>query len=408
VSDDLAQLRAEVAKADEEIRRAILRRLKLAREIGLVKQDQGLPLRDFLTERAVLGRWKEGLAPGGVSSDRAETLAAWLVEESVRVQESVGEPRGPPPPRSDILVVGGLGQMGGWLRDFFRDLGHRVGVLDPRTDVPPPAGVTVHTDLRRAAQDADVVIIATPMRAAPAIYRELLRTETEALLFDVLSFKSPIVPLLRRGIREGFRITSVHPLFGPGTRTLLGRNLLVLDCGHPEAARRAAGLFAPSSVSISVLPLETHDEIMADALALPHAVSLLFGLALRRRPSSTGGLGSRAPTSFRRQLEVAHVVTGENPELSFDIQSLNPHSEVLFERLGRALQDLRSAIEKGDVRAYQALLREAHEGLDRERPPVGGRPLFASKIPGGEPLRTAGRPIRSGPRSDDSRSDPRS
>lgn len=362
--DQLIRLRGEIARADEAVLEAIARRLALAHRLGELKRDLNLPRREYGTEPATLERWKKRLAKDHVDPRRAARLASWLLEESTHAEERVEGHRSSPPRQSDVLIVGGLGRMGSWLREFLETLGHRVGVVDPRGSDRSAPEVTVHSDLGRAAQDAEVIIVATPMRSAGAIYRSLFATETEALIFDVLSFKAPLLPWIHRGIRHGFHLSSVHPLFGPDVRTLEGEKLLVMDCGDRPSALRAASLFAPSSLSISFLPLEAHDPLMGDALALPHALSLILGLALARSGQDPTLVRTCAPASLRRHLDAARNVMAESPDLSYDIQSVNPTAPDLFNRLERSLKDLRGAVESADRTRYATLLREARRSVD--------------------------------------------
>jgi len=312
----LSRLRASLRQTDREIRAAVERRLRIARKIGETKRRRGLPVRDYAVERQVVARWRTAMEEIGVPPERGEELARWLVEEAVRVEERVGEAPEHRRKAADILVIGGAGSMGRWLAEFFLAGGHRVGICDPRAADGVPPEFRVEADLPRAAREADVIVVATPMRAAPAVCRELWKTGTRATIFDILSIKAPLLPTIRRGRRAGFHLTSVHPLFGPTVRTLSGRNLLVLDCGDARANRAAEGLFRTSSLSVHRLPIERHDALMAEVLALPHATSLLFSLALARAGHAPGDLARAAPTSFARQAEVAWVVTAANPRLS--------------------------------------------------------------------------------------------
>lgn len=389
---DLDRLRKELAEIDAEIRRAVGRRLSVARRIGESKIAAGLPVRDFSVEKTVLERWREDLAHLDVPAERAEALAEWFIEEALRVQEDLKEAIEPGTSPCDILVVGGFGQMGTWVREFLRTNGHRVGVLDPKTPPSGTAGVTVRTDLERAAQDAAVIVVATPMRAAPTVYRELLKTETEAVIFDILSIKAPLIPWIRRGLDRGFHVTSVHPLFGPSARTLAGRNLLVVDCGDPMANHRAASLFASSSLTISEVSLERHDALMAEVLTLPHAVNLLFAGALSKAGFASGELARASPTSFRRQADLARIVTGENPELSYDIQTLNPASAALVARLEAALTELKAAIAAGDPSAYRRFIETGKKALTNE---AGAHRMLARPWSPGLAITSGGRPTDS-------------
>jgi prephenate dehydrogenase/chorismate mutase len=366
-SPSVARLRREIAETDERILRDVAHRIELARAIGQQKRAERIPLRDYLIERQVVERWVRGLRSSGVPPERIEVLVRWLIEEAVYAQESIPEPVGEATRGSDVVVVGGLGQMGGWMCDFLRASGHRVGIVDrrsPRAPVPYP----VTQDLARAVGNADLVVLATPMRVTPTVYEKVLATETEATIFDILSVKAPIVRTIRRAVADGAHVSSTHPLFGPGTRSLFGRNLLVLDCGDEEANRTVSRLFSRTALRVTRWPLEQHDPLMVEALGLPHLLSLLFARTLQHGGRSPAELGRAASTSFRRIQEVAQVVTRENPELVGDIQTLNPYSKELFRLLGAALADLEGAVTRGDSGEYASLLEQGRRFLAQSVP----------------------------------------
>ncbi len=361
---ELAELRAEVARTDERIVREAAHRLELVRRIGRLKAREQLPLRDYPLEAEVVARWVRGLGPSGVPADRAEALVRWFLEESVAAQESLLGPETAAGRGRETVIVGGLGQMGGWLSEYLATAGCRVGVVDSR-EPPERYPYEVHRNLARAAADAEFVIVATPMRRAPGVYRELLATETEATIFDILSVKSPIVPWIRRGLERGYHLASAHPLFGPGTRSVFGRNLLVLDCGDAAATTAVERLFAGSSLRLRRFPLEAHDRLMADVLGLPHLVALLFARALEAGGAAPEALGGAASTSFRRIAEVARLVTAENPELVADIQLLNPASASVLDRLEAGLAELRKVLAEGRPQAYAGALERGRSFLER-------------------------------------------
>ncbi len=361
----LYQLRAAIARADRTIGRGIERRLALARQIGVAKRTRRLPVRDYTMEGNVVARWQEAMKRARVAPERAETLARWLVEESVRVQEELGEATRVAKPGSEVLVVGGAGSMGGWMCGFFRSYGHEVGIFDPRARPREFPSYRVHRRLGPAIRRADIIVVATPMRATRKVYREIGECRPRALLFDILSIKSPILPEIRRAKKRGWKVTSVHPLFGPTTRSLSQRNLLVLDCGDPEANSQVTALFRRSSLSVTELAIEKHDPLIGSVLGLSHVVSLLFSTALVRTGHTATQLSRVAPTSFLREADVARIVTNENPELAFDIQSLNPASPAVYARLGSALRTLRRAAEAGDREAYDHLLMDARHLWNR-------------------------------------------
>lgn len=360
--DDLEPLRAEIAEVDGAIAAGIARRLVLAREVAAAKARRQQPTRDYEVESRVLARWRDALAPSGVTPGRAASLARWLVEESVRVQEERRPtPGGGSAGAQRIAIVGGAGAMGRWLADFFEDSGHHVVVVDPRTDTTSRERCP---DVRTAVASSDVVVFATPIRATSPLLEEALGSEGGALIFDVLSVKEPVAAALRAGARAGKRVTSVHPMFGPSARTLSGRNLLLVSCGVPEADRAARALFAGSALSVVEVPLDRHDLLIAESLGLAHAVNLLFLAALADDPATPHELARTASTTFHRQSSLARSVAAEGPELYLDIQATNPHSQEMYRDLGRALERLARIVDARDSGEFADLLSRGAAKLD--------------------------------------------
>ena len=367
----LRALRDEIAAIDRSIAEAIARRLLVARRVGSLKAETQEPTRDYEVEAQVMARWRETLGPSGIAPGRAEALARWLVEESVRVQEAppaLGAP-GEDGDGQEITIVGGAGAMGRWLAAYFEDLGRRVVVVDPRSEA---TGRPSYPDVETAMARSDVVLFATPIRGTAPVLRRALAVPSRALVCDVLSVKAPIVELLRRAAADGRRVSSLHPMFGPSARTLSGRNLLIVSCGRPDADRDARALFAGSALSIAEVPLDRHDRLIAKSLGLAHAVNLLFLAALAADPASPHDLAQAASTTFHRQSSLARTVADEGAELYLDIQSLNPHSWGMYQELRGALDRLAGIVERGDLPSFAALLESGTRKLE----------------PGAEPMRT--------------------
>ncbi len=353
---------------DGRIAAGIARRLRLARGVAEAKRAARLPLRDYPVERLAVGRWVARLASIGIPPGRSAALARWLIEESVRVQESFrSKVGGPPRGDHEITVVGGAGAMGRWLSEFFEAEGHRVAVVDPRG---APNGRRRFSRLETAARRSDALVFATPIRATAPLLRRAFETRTEALVFDVLSVKEPILPLLRAGVRAGIRLTSVHPMFGPSARTLSGRNLLIVRCGNREADAAARSLFSSSALSIAEVPLRDHDRLIAESLGLSHALNLLFLGALGRTDTRAPELGRAASTTFHRQSSLALAVASEAPELYLDIQALNPHSPRVYSEMERSLRTLQRTVALRDAPAFRRLLEAGKAKLEAGPAPM--------------------------------------
>lgn len=366
--DELPRLRRELARHDRTIARAVGARLRVARKIGDAKRRRGRPIRNRAVERQVLHRWALDLEATGVPADRAHAFARWLVEEAVRVQElSSGPSRGP---RFRVLLIGGAGGMGRVLGDRLRAIGHDVRILDPAARRARVGPHRVVASLEEGARWAEVILLATPIAAAPAVYRSLWRTGTRATVVDIYSVKAPLRAWIALGRRRGYHVASAHPLFGPAARTVAGELVLIVDCGDRAATARTASLFRSLGAVLERLPLRAHDAWMADLQVLPRIAGLAF-LFARRAPHPDRR--RVAPPSFRRQLEVSARLVSESPELSYAIQASNPHAPAAMARFVRGLDELRRLLARGGPTSYARRLARLDLAL-------GGRARRASRL----------------------------
>ena len=345
----LHALRSDVARIDAELVRLIAHRLDRARAIGRVKAAAGLPIRNRRVERAVVGRWKDGLEAAGVPRARAEEIARWLLEEAIRAQErGRAAPKDGRPRR--VVVVGGAGRFGRWLAEFLVARGHAVSILDPARRTLPKGTRRVR-DRRTALSNAEFVFLATPIRSTPGIYPTIDRAAPTAIVVDLLSVKAPVVPMIDRRRRAGRPVASVHPLFSPDPLTLGGLTVLVLDCGDAPSARATAALFRPSPLKLVRIPIARHDPLVAELQVLPRLVSLLFSEGHDPR---SGGRGVNPPPSYRRQAAVARRSSAEGAALWADMLLGNPATPKLLRRLRVSLDRIHRRIERGDDRALVA------------------------------------------------------
>jgi len=355
----LQRLRRRIRNLDAAILGMAAERMELAREIGQTKRRLEIPLRDFEVEREVLERAAETAAGLGLDVELASRLSALLIEEACRVQE-VERPGPRRPDPETIAVIGGAGRMGGWLAAFFLTRGDRVLVVDPAAD---PAGDPAPVSLAAALAEASVALVATPLEATAAMLDRISELGFRGLLVDVASLKSHLGPALERARKRGARVASVHPMFGPGARTLSDKVLAVCDCGDPEATARAEGLFRDTALRIVPLSLERHDELVAYVLGLSHLVNLVFARALAASGLASGELETVASTTFRRQMSTTASVVGDNPELYYWIQRLNAFTPRVHEELRRAGEELTGWIERGEEAEFESAMREARAWL---------------------------------------------
>jgi chorismate mutase/prephenate dehydrogenase len=361
----LAPLRAELGTIDREILALAARRQALSQKIGAVKREIGMPTRDYRQERDVVERARAAAAEHGLPPSLGEELVLALIRGSLTVQEkdtvaASGEGSG-----RRVLVIGGAGHMGRWFVRYLGAQGFAVEIADPGEG---PAGVPNVRDWRASPLDHELVVIAAPMPATAQILADMAARPPSGVVFDVGSLKSPLRAGLHALAAAGAHVTSVHPMFGPDTELLSGRHVIFVDVGAPQATAAARALFEPTMATLVEMDLESHDRLIAYVLGLSHALNIAFFTALAESGEAAPRLATLSSTTFDAQLGVAGKVAAENPDLYFEIQTLNDYGTESLAALLYAVERLRSVVRAHDLDGFRALMTRGRAYLqERER-----------------------------------------
>lgn len=382
---ELARLRAELARVDEEILDAWARREEITGAIGRLKESAKAPIHDPAQEERVVERARSGARARDLPEGLAVDILRLIMQSALARQEGVrlrarrqGEGR-------RALIVGGAGLMGRWFARFLGEQGFRVAVADPAatTNGGPtgngagnpgggpggnPTGAAagngsggVFRDWSEAPDAFEVTVLATPLSVTAALLPRLAAAGRRGLVFDIGSVKGPLVPGLREMARRGLEVASVHPMFGPEVGVLHRRHVLVMEVGPAGAADAAAELFSGTMAEILRLPLGEHDPLIAYVLGLSHALNLAFLTAVRESGEQAPRLARLSSVTFDRQMAVAAAVARENPRLYFEIQRANAHGDRALRSLAGAVNRLADIVRADDEAAFCRLMREGRD-----------------------------------------------
>lgn len=340
----LDDIRKEIEDVDGEILRLMRRRLDLAREVGEDKASRGAAVRNIPQEDRVVDRYRGFALENGMNPVYAEGVCRLLMQESVELQASI--PR-PAEERRHIAIVGGYGKMGRWMGDMLTRAGHRVDIIDPSAG----NGLTVQD-----AKWSDTVLVSIPISRTGGMLRKLDGIcRDDALIVDVASLKSPFIDTLRDlGSRR--RVCSIHPMFGPSAASMYNRNVVVCDCGSPDAVQDMASLLGNQGANVRTMPVEEHDRYMSYVLGLSHAVNIAFFTVLERSGISFGDMETVASTTFEKMMDTNQSVALEDPYLYYEIQHLNDTRGEMLKEFDSAVHDVVDAALSDDPRAFKELM----------------------------------------------------
>lgn len=357
----LDNLRKRLSSLDRELIALIAQRQKIVAEIGAHKISTGTATRDYARERDVLESTRVQAESLGLEPGLAEHVMRALIRASLTHQERTRVAAESSGAGKTALIIGGAGKMGGWMAEFLASQGFDVQIADPvESELPFPRV----PDWRESELQQDLIVVAAPLKATAEILQSLADRRPPGLVLDVGSLKTPLKAGLEALVKAGCRVTSIHPMFGPDTRLLSGRHVIFVDVGVEEATREAQSLFSSTMAELIKMNLAEHDRLIAYVLGLSHALNLAFFTALAESGELVPHLKRLSSTTFDAQLDVASRVATDNPQLYFEIQSLNEYGRAPLEALRQAAGRIQTLVETNDEAGFVDLMEAGRAYLD--------------------------------------------
>jgi len=366
---DLSELRAEIEALDRRLLETLNRRLELVAAVRRHKDAVGERWIDPEREAELLQTLVD--ANGGPLSERGVRSIFSAILDVLKQEVAAERPgRAEPEPRTTARAVARLAVVGtGLIGTSIALAARRSGAECRGFDADGPTleraaalgAFDAAGSLADAVADAELVVVAVPVGAAPAVVAEVLAAAGPGIVVtDVASTKRALAAI------DDPRFVPGHPIAGGAT-------------GGP--ARAAADLFdaatwflaptdasAPESVelverfvsSLGARPVRTtadaHDRMLALTSHLPHAIANALMLAAAKDESALAHAGA----SFREMTRVA----GANPPLWTDILLANRDELEKALAAFRASLDALAVAGRDELKASIAAAATARERLD--------------------------------------------
>lgn len=274
------------------------------------------------------------------------------------------------------LVVIGVGLIGG---SFALDL-KRQGLVECVTGVgrrranleqAVELGIidAIADSAATAVADADLVLLAVPVGAMPALFQEMApRLPAHCLLTDAGSTKQDVIAAARAGLGDKIgQFVPGHPIAGAETHgagaaregLYAGKPLILTPLAEnaAPAVEQVAALWRACGARVSTMDAARHDQLFAAVSHLPHlaAFALMDELAGREQAETYFRYAGSGLRDFTR-------IAGSHPEMWRDITLANrgPLRQELDAYIAK-LQSLRDMLEAGDAAALETLFQRAKE-----------------------------------------------
>jgi prephenate dehydrogenase len=217
-------------------------------------------------------------------------------------------------------------------------------------------------------RDADLVVLATPVFAMPAMLRELAPALAQgAIVTDVGSVKAGLAETLPGLLPRGVHYVGSHPMAGSHERGLDAARAdlfqdaacVVMNDGPAEARDRVAAFWAALGSRVVLREPAGHDAEVAWTSHLPHLLAFAFAEAFDAAPASAREV---AGAGFRDFTRIAH----SDPELWADIVTANRKSIAApLQAVAETLQALARALDADDAEAVERIVAAGRAALAR-------------------------------------------
>lgn len=222
--------------------------------------------------------------------------------------------------------------MGRALTRLLKKLNYEVYICSRSESKARRAAKTLKAEAGRfeSLPNMDIVIVSVPVEATIDVCVEAIQLMKErSLLVDIAAVKNPIVEAVSKHLPEGgdLEYLSLHPLFGPTTRSYRGENLIAVKAKPGPITERFLRDLMGEGLNVTVTSPREHDKAMAAYQVLHHYSFISLAVALEEYLRSEGlALDPKFYTkSFRSTLKILKRMQG-NLESILEIQSLNPEA----------------------------------------------------------------------------------
>ena len=238
-----------------------------------------------------------------------------------------------------ISIIGVNGRMGKWFANYFNKIGFEVTGFDTNDDIKEKFIIKANS-LIGAILKTDYVLLCTPTKNTPEIIR-LISKEMKhgSYLIEISSQKLKTAQTLMKTPNK-INPICIHPMFGPGTKKIDGKNMIIIPIKDVKNELDAAKLLFPKADFVTIDASE-HDKKIAVILGLTHLINIAFAniLAKDEKISLTEKMSG---STFKIQKIVTESILTESPELIETIISnpeMRKYGEEVWKDIGKLLTD---------------------------------------------------------------------
>ncbi|MCE2614496.1 MAG: prephenate dehydrogenase/arogenate dehydrogenase family protein [Nitrosopumilus sp. (ex Thoosa mismalolli)] len=263
--------------------------------------------------------------------------------------------------KKKVTVVGAGGQMGQWFTKYFAGKDFEVTGYDSENKVSGKDIIQAES-LVGAILKADYVVLCTPTRRTPEIIRLIAKEmKRGTYLIEISSEKSKVVSSLSK-MPTKINPICIHPMFGPGIKTIKGQNIISVPIKDAKKELTVAKTLFEGANFVTIDAVE-HDKKIAVILGLTHLMNLVFANIVSKDEKMLL-TEKMSGTTFRVQKTLAESIMTESPELIETIIA-NPEIRRVAEELWKDIGRLLTAVQESKTEDVVNYIKDCQERLGK-------------------------------------------
>ena len=249
--------------------------------------------------------------------------------------------------------------MGQWFTKYFSAKNFEVTGYDAENKISGK-DIIVSDSLVGAILKADYVVLCTPTRRTPEIIRLIAKEmKRGTYLIEISSEKSKVASSLAK-MPVKINPICIHPMFGPGTKTIKGQNIISVPIKDAKKELTVTKSLFEGANFVTIDAVE-HDKKIAVILGLTHLMNLVFAKIISKDEKMML-TEKMSGTTFRVQKTLAESIMTESPELIETIIA-NPEIRKFAEELWKDIGRLLTAVQESKTEEVINYIKECQEKL---------------------------------------------
>ena len=245
-----------------------------------------------------------------------------------------------------VVVVGGAGQLGQLFVNLFQNSGYQATIVE-KDD---------WEDAADSFATAALVLVAVPIHLTLNVIAQLPRLPTDCVLADITSIKQK--PLEAMLAAHSGPVVGLHPMFGPGVKSLSAQTVIVSEGANPEGYAWLLEQLSAWGAQLRHTDAIEHDRAMAMIQVLRHFSTIAYGNHLKEEAVDLAEITELSSPIYRLELAMVGRLFAQQPELYTEIIFSNKDNLAMMRRYIQRFNTMLDHVEADDKEAFHQTFNE--------------------------------------------------